>query len=262
MTVPVLLVPGPDSGVGPPWAAAVAAPGAKVLVAAPTRARIRALSAGGALGEAAELMEDVITEEEEINIVVTAAVTLFGRLVVAITPASKGNQTHLGGDSREFLGAVRDQILWGFSRVWSEVCARGGEGSGRIVKISSTHGDKGGREVDVYVRGDLRGRGHKEGGALEGEFRDPGQRRCARSDRHRDGQPLHGHRGSQRRAGIHDPVSSAGKHRGTCQRDRVHLVPGSVLHLRHGVRCGRRHVCDLRQGHARFHGPAVSLLGR
>ena len=201
MTPQVVLITGALTGIGRATAVAFANKGAKVVVSGRHDDKGQALVTElRRLGAEAEFVRADVTKEDEVRNLVDKAVAKFGRLDVAVNNAGfEGELGPIQDATVENFKAVHDtNVLGVFLSMKHEVRAMAGQGSGSIVNISSTYGHKAAAGGTAYVEQQIRGGGaDQDGRARAGEFGYSGERSCAGSDRHSDGRPLHGLRGSQ-----------------------------------------------------------------
>lgn len=154
MTKPVVLITGALTGIGRATAIAFAKTGARVVVSGRRAAEGKALETElRGLGTQAEfILADVRREKEVINLIDTA-VAHFGRLDVAVNNAGvEGNPGPVTDVSEEAYTALFETnvlgTLWGLKHQLRVMQA---QGSGSVINISSTFGERGGANFALYA---------------------------------------------------------------------------------------------------------------
>ena len=189
-----------------------------------------------------------MTKEDEVRNLVDKAVAKFGRLDVAVNNAGfEGQLSPIQDATVENFKAVHDtNVLGVFLSMKHELRVMTGQDSGSIVNISSTYGHKAAAGGTADVSSKFAVEGLTKTVALEQGNSGigvnavaPGLTDTAMADRFTGSAEVNDASRS------HGAVASTREPPGTCQRHRVHFVPRSVLHLRHGIRGRRRLDGDL-----------------
>jgi NAD(P)-dependent dehydrogenase (short-subunit alcohol dehydrogenase family) len=170
MSEQVVLVTGALAGIGRATATAFARDGASVVVSGRRDAQGEALAAElrGLGGRALYLHADVAVEDD-VRALVEGAVTIFGRLDVAVnnagytgspgpltTQTAQAYDTVFNTNVRGLLFALKYEL-----RVMVE------QGHGSVVNLSSTFGERGGRGAGLYVASKHAVNGFTRSAALE-----------------------------------------------------------------------------------------------
>jgi NAD(P)-dependent dehydrogenase (short-subunit alcohol dehydrogenase family) len=154
MSTQVVLITGALSGIGRATAIAFAKEGARLVVSGRREAEGEALEAElrGLGAEAMFVLADV-RHEKDISNLVDRAVTRFGRLDVAINNAgTEGKPGPLTEVSAEAYGAMFDtNVLGVVLSLKHELRVMQAQGSGSIVNISSTMGERGAANFSLYT---------------------------------------------------------------------------------------------------------------
>src|ERR1700731_4402917 len=146
MSNPVVLITGALTGIGRAAAIAFARKGAKVVVAGRRdetgKALVKELRS---LGSEAEFVNADVRKEDDVRALVDKTVALFGRLDVAVNnAATEGQGGPITDQTAESFAATFDtNVLGVVLSMKHEVRAMQAQGSGRIIHISSTYGDRG-----------------------------------------------------------------------------------------------------------------------
>ncbi|SEE63097.1 NAD(P)-dependent dehydrogenase, short-chain alcohol dehydrogenase family [Rhizobiales bacterium GAS191] len=168
MTTPVVLITGALTGVGRATAIAFAKEGARLVVSGRKEAEGKALLRG--LGAEAEFVLADVRHERDISNLVDAAVARFGRLDVAINNAgTEGKPGPLTDVSMETYSAMFDtNVLGVVLSLKHELRLMQAQGSGSIVNISSTMGERGAANLSLYTGSKHAVEGITKSAALEG----------------------------------------------------------------------------------------------
>src|SRR3982074_2244203 len=154
MSTPVVLITGALTGIGRATALAFANEGAKLVVSGRKEAEGKALETElHALGAEAEFVFADVRREKDIGHLVDRAVARFGRLDVAINNAgTEGTPGPLTDVSVETFSAMFDTnvlgVVIGLKHALRVMQA---QGSGSIVNISSTMGERGAANMSLYA---------------------------------------------------------------------------------------------------------------
>jgi NAD(P)-dependent dehydrogenase (short-subunit alcohol dehydrogenase family) len=154
MSTPVVLITGALTGIGRATAIAFAREGARLVVSGRKEAEGKALEAElrGLRAEAEFIVADVRHEKDMRNLV-DRAVARFGRLDVAINNAgTEGKPGPLTDVSAETYNAMFDtNVLGVVLSLKHELRVMQAQGSGSIVNISSTMGERGAANFSLYT---------------------------------------------------------------------------------------------------------------
>lgn len=236
----VVLITGALTGIGRATATAFARQGAAVVVSGRRDEEGKALAAElRELGAEAEYIRADVSIEDDVQALVDGTVKTFGQLDVAVNNAGvTGHRGELTAQTLEAYNAVFDTNVRGvFFSLKHELRVMTAQGSGSIVNLSSTFGERGGAGAALYsaskhavkrlhpVRGDRGGRhGH------------PRQRRRPRAGGHRRPRALRGQPGARRRHGGNRPSRPPRQRRRLRGRHHVPRLRRRPLRKRPGRR--------------------------
>ena len=171
MTSPVVLITGALTGIGRATALAFAKEGARLMVSG------RRDDAGSALvaelratGVEAEFVRADVRHEDDVQALVDKTVARFGRLDVAINNAgTEGTPGPLTEQTTESYAAAFDtNVLGTLLSMKHEMRVMQAQGSGSIVNLSSTMGQRGAANASLYTASKHAVEGLTKSGALEG----------------------------------------------------------------------------------------------
>ena len=171
MISPVVLITGALTGIGRATALAFAKEGARLMVSG------RRDDAGSALvaelratGVEAEFVRADVRHEDDVQALVDKTVARFGRLDVAINNAgTEGKLGPLTEQTTESYAAAFDtNVLGTLLSMKHEMRVMQAQGSGSIVNLSSTMGQRGAANASLYTASKHAVEGLTKSGALEG----------------------------------------------------------------------------------------------
>jgi NAD(P)-dependent dehydrogenase (short-subunit alcohol dehydrogenase family) len=154
MSKPVVLITGALTGIGRATAVAFAAEGARLVVSGRHEKAGQALAAElRDLGVEAAFIQADVRREDEVSRLVDQAVARFGRLDVAVNNAgTEGKPGPVTEFTAESYAAMFDTnvlgTLFGMKHALRVMQA---QGSGSIVNISSTMGERGSANMSLYA---------------------------------------------------------------------------------------------------------------
>jgi NAD(P)-dependent dehydrogenase (short-subunit alcohol dehydrogenase family) len=154
MSTPVVLITGALTGIGRATAIAFAKEGARLVVSGRKEAEGKALEVElHGLGAEAEFVVADVRYENDIKHLVDRAVARFGRLDVAINNAgTEGSPGPLTEVSEQTYSAMFDtNVLGVVLSLKHELRVMQAQGSGSIVNISSTMGERGAANLSLYA---------------------------------------------------------------------------------------------------------------
>jgi NAD(P)-dependent dehydrogenase (short-subunit alcohol dehydrogenase family) len=169
--VPVVLITGALTGIGRATAIAFAKEGARLVVSGRKEAEGKALAAElRGLGAQAEFVLADVRHEKDISHLVDTAVARFGRLDVGVNNAgTEGKPGPLTDVSVETYSAMFDtNVLGVVLALKHELRVMQAQGSGSIVNISSTMGERGAANLSLYAGSKHAVEGITKSAALEG----------------------------------------------------------------------------------------------
>jgi NAD(P)-dependent dehydrogenase (short-subunit alcohol dehydrogenase family) len=171
MNKPVVLITGGLIGIGRAAALAFAKEGAKLVVSGRKETEGRAFEAELlGLGVEAEFVIGDVRFEKDVSNLVERAVARFGRLDVAVNNAgTEGKPGPVTDVSSEAYAAMFDtNVLGTLFGLKHELRVMQAQGSGSIVNISSTMGERGAANFSLYVGSKHAVEGITKSAALEG----------------------------------------------------------------------------------------------
>jgi NAD(P)-dependent dehydrogenase (short-subunit alcohol dehydrogenase family) len=171
MSTQVVLITGALTGIGHATAVAFAKEGARLIVSGRKEAEGNALEAMlRGLGAEAEFVRADVRHEKDVSDLVDRAVARFGRLDVAVNNAgTEGKPGPLTEISVESYGAMFDtNVLGVVLSLKHELRVMQAQGSGSIVNISSTMGERGAANLSLYTASKHAVEGITKSAALEG----------------------------------------------------------------------------------------------
>ncbi len=171
MSTPVVLITGALTGIGRATAIAFAKEGARLVVSGRNEAEGKALAAElRGLGTQAEFVVADVRHEQDISNLVERAIARFGRLDVAVNNAgTEGKPGPLTDVSVETYSAMFDtNVLGVVLSLKHELRVMQAQGSGSIVNISSTMGERGAANLSLYTGSKHAVEGITKSAALEG----------------------------------------------------------------------------------------------
>src|ERR1700683_206688 len=170
MGAPVILITGALTGIGRPTAFAFAKEGETGVASGRREAEGKALEAElRSLGaEAAFILADV-RHEDDVRDLVEQAVARFGRLDVAVNNAgTEGKPGPLAEQTSESYAGIFDtNVLGTLLSLKHELRVMQPQGSGSIVNISSTMGERGAANLSLYTASKHAVEGLTKSAALE-----------------------------------------------------------------------------------------------
>jgi NAD(P)-dependent dehydrogenase (short-subunit alcohol dehydrogenase family) len=171
MSTPVVLITGALTGIGRATALAFANEGARLVVSGRKEAEGKVLETElHELGAEAEFVFADVRREKDISHLVDRAVARFGRLDIAINNAgTEGTPGPLTDVSVETYSAMFDtNVLGVVLSLKHELRVMQAQGSGSIVNISSTMGERGAANFSLYTGSKHAVEGLTKSAALEG----------------------------------------------------------------------------------------------
>ena len=171
MSTPVVLITGALTGIGRATALAFAKDGARLVVSGRKEAEGRALEAElRDLGTEAEFVLADVRHEDDLRNLVDKTVARFGRLDVAVNNAgTEGKTGPVTEQTAESYAATFDtNVLGVLISMKHEMRVMQGQGSGSIVNLSSTMGQRGAPGASLYTASKHAVKGLTKSAALEG----------------------------------------------------------------------------------------------
>jgi NAD(P)-dependent dehydrogenase (short-subunit alcohol dehydrogenase family) len=171
MSNPVILITGALTGIGRATALAFARRGARLVVSGRREAEGKALEAElQALSVEAEFVRADVRHEDEVRALVDRAVERFGRLDVLVNNAgTEGTPGPVTEQTPETYAAVFEtNVLGTLLGMKHAMRVMQGQGSGSIVNISSTMGERGAANMSLYTGSKHAVEGFTKAAALEG----------------------------------------------------------------------------------------------
>jgi NAD(P)-dependent dehydrogenase (short-subunit alcohol dehydrogenase family) len=170
MGAPVILITGALTGIGRATAFAFAKEGATVVASGRREAEGKALEAKlGSLGAEAEFIPADVRHEESVRDLIERTVGRFGRLDVAVnnagTEGKPGPLTEQTSDS--YAGMFDTNVLGTLLSLKHELRVMQPQGSGNIINISSTMGERGAVNLALYAASKHAVEGLTKSAALE-----------------------------------------------------------------------------------------------
>jgi NAD(P)-dependent dehydrogenase (short-subunit alcohol dehydrogenase family) len=154
MSTRVVLITGALTGIGRATALAFAQDGARLVVSGRKEAEGRALAAElRDLGTDAEFVLADVRHEDDVRNLVDKTVARFGQLDVAVNNAgTEGKSGPLTEQTAESYAATFDtNVLGVLLSIKHEMRVMQAQGSGNIVNISSTMGERGAANLSLYT---------------------------------------------------------------------------------------------------------------
>ena len=171
MSTPVVLITGALTGIGRATALAFAKDGARLVVSGRKEAEGKALVAElRDLGSEAEFVHADVRHEDDVSNLVEKTVARFGRLDVAVNNAgTEGKPGPVTAQTAESYAATFDtNVLGVLLSMKHEMHVMQGQGSGSIVNLSSTMGQRGAPGASLYTASKHAVEGLTKSAALEG----------------------------------------------------------------------------------------------
>ena len=170
MGAPVILITGALTGIGRTTAFAFAKEGATVVASGRHEAEGKALEAKlGSLGAEAAFIPADVRHEESVRDLIERTVGRFGRLDVAVnnagTEGKPGPLTERTSDS--YAGMFDTNVLGTLLSLKHELRVMQPQGSGSIINISSTMGERGAANLALYTASKHAVEGLTKSAALE-----------------------------------------------------------------------------------------------
>jgi NAD(P)-dependent dehydrogenase (short-subunit alcohol dehydrogenase family) len=170
MPVPVVLVTGALTGIGRATAFAFAREGATLAVSGRREAEGKALEAElRRLGTEAAFISADVRHEDDVRHLMEQVVARFGRLDVAVNNAgTEGRPGPLTDQTPDSFAAMFDtNVLGTLLSLKHELRVMQPQGSGSIINISSTMGERGAANLSLYVASKHAVEGLTKSAALE-----------------------------------------------------------------------------------------------
>ncbi len=168
---PVVLVTGALTGIGRAAALAFAREGARVVVSGRRAEEGRQLVGELRADKAeAEFIQADVRHEDDLRRLVDETLARFGRLDVAVNAAgTEGEPSPITEQTPESYASVFDtNVLGTLLAMKHEMRVMAAQGSGNIVNISSTMGERGAPNMALYTASKHAVEGLTKSGALEG----------------------------------------------------------------------------------------------
>ena len=170
MGTPVILITGALTGIGRATALAFAKDGATVVAAGRREAEGQALEAElRALGAQAAFIKADVRHEDDVRRLVDETVARFGRLDVAVNNAgTEGKPGPVTEQTPDSYAAMFDtNVLGTLLSLKHELRVMQPQGSGSIVNVSSTMGERGAANLSLYTASKHAVEGLTKSAALE-----------------------------------------------------------------------------------------------
>jgi NAD(P)-dependent dehydrogenase (short-subunit alcohol dehydrogenase family) len=170
MGTPVILITGALTGIGRATALAFAKEGATVVAAGRREAEGKALEAElRALGAQAAFINADVRHEDDVRRLVDETVARFGRLDVAVNNAgTEGKPGPVTEQTPDSYAAMFDtNVLGTLLSLKHELRVMQPQGSGSIVNVSSTMGERGAANLSLYTASKHAVEGLTKSAALE-----------------------------------------------------------------------------------------------
>jgi NAD(P)-dependent dehydrogenase (short-subunit alcohol dehydrogenase family) len=154
LSTPIVLITGALTGIGRATAIAFAKEGARLVVSGRREAEGRALEAElRGLGAEVEFVIADVRYEKDVSDLVDRAVARFGRLDIAVNNAgTEGKPSPVTDVSAETYAATFDtNVLGTLFGLKHELRIMQAQGSGSIINISSTMGERGAANLSLYT---------------------------------------------------------------------------------------------------------------
>jgi NAD(P)-dependent dehydrogenase (short-subunit alcohol dehydrogenase family) len=171
VNTPVVLITGALTGIGRATAVAFAQSGARVVVSGRRQDAGQALAAElRNLGAEAEFVRVDVRHDDEVRNLVDQTVARFGRLDVAVNNAgTEGKPGPVTEQSEESYAATFDtNVLGTLLSMKHELRVMQPQGSGSIINLSSTMGQRGAPGASMYTASKHAVEGLTKAAALEG----------------------------------------------------------------------------------------------
>ena len=171
MSTPVVLITGALTGIGRATALAFAHEGARMVVSGRRHEAGQALAAElRNLGAEAEFVRVDVRHDDEVRNLVDQTVARFGRLDVAVNNAgTEGKPGPVTEQSEESYAATFDtNVLGTLLSMKHELRVMQPQGSGSIINLSSTMGQRGAPGASMYTASKHAVEGLTKAAALEG----------------------------------------------------------------------------------------------
>jgi NAD(P)-dependent dehydrogenase (short-subunit alcohol dehydrogenase family) len=171
MSTPVVLITGALTGIGRATALAFAREGARMVVSGRRHEAGQALAAElRNLGAEAEFVRVDVRHDDEVRNLVDQTVARFGRLDVAVNNAgTEGKPGPVTEQSEESYAATFDtNVLGTLLSMKHELRVMQPQGSGSIINLSSTMGQRGAPGASMYTASKHAVEGLTKAAALEG----------------------------------------------------------------------------------------------
>jgi NAD(P)-dependent dehydrogenase (short-subunit alcohol dehydrogenase family) len=171
MSTPVVLITGALTGIGRATALAFAREGARMVVSGRRHEEGQALAAElRNLGAEAEFVRVDVRHDDEVRNLVDQTVARFGRLDVAVNNAgTEGKPGPVTEQSEESYAATFDtNVLGTLLSMKHELRVMQPQGSGSIINLSSTMGQRGAPGASMYTASKHAVEGLTKAAALEG----------------------------------------------------------------------------------------------
>ena len=171
MSTPVVLITGALTGIGRATALAFAHEGARMVVSGRRHEAGQALAAElRNLGAEAEFVRVDVRHDDEVRNLVDQTVARFGRLDVAVNNAgTEGKPGPVTEQSEESYAATFDtNVLGTLLSLKHELRVMQPQGSGSIINLSSTMGQRGAPGASMYTASKHAVEGLTKAAALEG----------------------------------------------------------------------------------------------
>jgi NAD(P)-dependent dehydrogenase (short-subunit alcohol dehydrogenase family) len=170
MSNPVVLITGALTGIGRATAVAFAKEGARIVVAGRRDAEGKALEAElRGLGAEASFIKADVRHDDEVRGLVDRSVARFGRLDAAVNAAgTEGKPGPVTEQTAETYAATFDtNVLGTLLSLKHELRVMQPQGSGSIVNVSSTMGERGAANLSLYTASKHAVEGLTKSAALE-----------------------------------------------------------------------------------------------
>jgi NAD(P)-dependent dehydrogenase (short-subunit alcohol dehydrogenase family) len=171
MSTPVVLITGALTGIGRATALAFAGEGARMVVSGRRHEAGQALAAElRNLGAEAEFVRVDVRHDDEVRNLIDQTVARFGRLDVAVNNAgTEGKPGRVTEQSEESYAATFDtNVLGTLLSMKHELRVMQPQGSGSIINLSSTMGQRGAPGASMYTASKHAVEGLTKAAALEG----------------------------------------------------------------------------------------------